>query len=83
LHQEAYIRNLWKLFDMSVIEWIVIMSLNVNKGRDMPHENIEQLELIQMYHILVQMKILMYYVNYIFFGISFLSILVSVKTFVP
>jgi len=59
------------------------MSLNVNKGRDMPHENIEQLELIQMYHILVQMKILMYYVNYIFFGISFLSILVSVKTFVP
>jgi len=47
------------------------------RHRSCPQENDKQLELVLKYHILVQTRTLMYFVNYMYCGILFLSILVN------
>jgi hypothetical protein len=51
------------------------MSLDVNKNFAMPRENDEQLKSVMKYHILVQLRTMIYFANYKYRGSLYLCIL--------
>jgi len=55
---------------------MIAMSFDMNKDHAMPQEN-DELEFVLKYHIFVQTRTLIYFANYIYRGILFLSIIID------
>lgn len=63
-HRETYISNVLNQFDMDKYNLLIAMSIDVNKDHFIS-QNDQLFELVLKYHILVSLRTLLHFANYV------------------